>query len=247
MIVNESLLRQSVCKQFSLEELDGGDYLIHTDMYFDDGDELHIVLKTEGGMMLSDEGHTMMWLSYDGFKITPARERILNRIIGQNNVSFEDGRITADVKTVDDFGSSLSSMVQAVMQVADLRRLSHANVASTFVEDILAAFLSSSLKDRCQIKKRIPSKTGDVIEPDVYIESELPVLVFGVNNTEKAKEVFINLMFVRDSGYRYRTVVVIDDDADVPAKDCRRLINTADRPILGKDDVVSITEEFISA
>ena len=100
MIINEGLLRQSVCKQFSLEELDGGGYLVHTDKYFDDGDELHIVLKTEGGMVLSDEGHTMMWLSYENFNMTPTRERILNRIISQNNVSFEEGRITANVKTI---------------------------------------------------------------------------------------------------------------------------------------------------
>ena len=128
-----------------------------------------------------------------------------------------------------------------------MRRLSHANVASTFVEDILAAYLSSSLKDRCQIKKKIHSKTGDVIEPDIYIESESPVLVFGVNYTEKAKEVFITLMFVRDSGDSYCTVVIIDDDAGVPSKDYRRLINAADRPIVGKDDAVSITEQFIEA
>jgi hypothetical protein len=247
MMVNEDLLRKSVCDQFSLEKLDGGDYLVHTDKYFDDGDELHIVLKTDGEMVLSDEGHTMMWLSYENFNLTPTRERILSRIIGQNNVSFEDGRITVSVKSVHDFGSSLSSIVQAVIQVADMRRLSHANVASTFVEDILAAYLSSSLKDRCQIKKKIHSKTGDVIEPDIYIESESPVLVFGVNNTEKAKEVFINLMFVRDSGDSYRTVVIIDDDAGVPSKDYRRLINAADRPIVGKDDAVSITEQFIEA
>ncbi len=110
---------------FKMEELDGGDYLVHTDKYFDDGDELHIVLKTDGEMMLSDEGHTIMWLTYDNFYLTHARERILNRIFGQNNVSFEDGRITVSVKTVDDFGSSLASMVQAISQVADMRHHQH--------------------------------------------------------------------------------------------------------------------------
>ena len=110
---------------FKMEKLDGGDYLVHTDKYFDDGDELHIVLKTDGKMVLSDEGHTLMWLSYDNFYLTPARERILNRIVAQNNVIFEDGRITVSVKTVDDFGSYLSSMVQAISQVADLRHHQH--------------------------------------------------------------------------------------------------------------------------
>ncbi len=122
---SERLFKKSVCERLGLEDLGGGDYLVHTDKYFDDGDEPHIVLRTEGGMSLSDEGHTVMWLSYDNYDLTPARGRILNRIAAQNNVHFEDGRITVSVKTPDDLGSSLSSMVQAIMQVAESRHHQH--------------------------------------------------------------------------------------------------------------------------
>ena len=51
-----------------------GTPLVHTSMYYDDGDELHIVLKREGdGFVFTDEGHTMMWLSYTDFEFTPER------------------------------------------------------------------------------------------------------------------------------------------------------------------------------
>ena len=53
----------------------------------DDGDELHIVLKiTDDDIVITDEGHTMMWLSYEDFKFTPTRESMFRKIISQNCV-----------------------------------------------------------------------------------------------------------------------------------------------------------------
>lgn len=51
------LIRESVGESYDLEDLGSGDYLVHTGKYFDDGDELHIVLKVQGdGYELTDEG-----------------------------------------------------------------------------------------------------------------------------------------------------------------------------------------------
>lgn len=46
---------------------------------------------------------------------------------------------------------------------------------------------------------------------------------------------------------RYRTVVIIDVDADISRKDRDRLINAANRPIMGKDDALNVTKEFLQA
>lgn len=37
-------VRRSICSSYDVESLDDGSLLIHTGKYFDDGDELHIVL-----------------------------------------------------------------------------------------------------------------------------------------------------------------------------------------------------------
>lgn len=44
---------------------------------------------------------------------------------------------------------------------------------------------------------------------------------------------------------KYRTIVVIDDDSGISKKDRERLVNYAERPIMGMDSVLSITESFI--
>ena len=87
----------------------------------------------------------------------------------------------------------------------------------------------------------------DSIEPDVYIDGSIPVLVFGVHNSEKAKETFINLMFARNSDGMYRTIVVIDDNAEISRKDHKRLINAADRPVEGIEEMVSLTMDMVDA
>ncbi len=248
-MIDEALVRKSICRQFDLEEICQNEYLVHTDKYFDDGDELHIVLKEDGkgGILLTDEGHTLMWLSYEDFNLTPIRKSILDGIISQNRVNLDEGRITASSTSVEYVGEALSSMVQAIIQVADMRRLSYSNVMSTFLEDIKEAYKRSSLSDRCEFRKKIEVKKGDYIEPDIFINGDAPVLVYGVNNSERAKETFINLLFVRDSGRNYRTIVVIGDDAEISKKDRDRLINAANRPIMGTEEMIPITEKFVEA
>ena len=246
-MIDVGLVKKSICRQFDLEEICQNESLVHTDKYFDDGDELHIVLKedNEGKFLLTDEGHTLMWLSYEDFKLTPIRKSILDGIVSQNRVNLDEGRITASATSTEEVGEALSAMVQALIQVADMRRLSHNNVVSTFLEDIKEAYKNSSLSDRCEFRKKIEVTKGDFIEPDIFINGSTPVLVYGVNNSERAKETFINLLFVRDSGSNYRTVVIIGDDADISKKERDRLINAANRPIMGTEEMISITERFV--
>ncbi len=248
-MIDADLFRKSVCRQFDLEEISQNEYLVHTGKYFDDGDELHIVLKEdgEGKILLTDEGHTLMWLSYEDFKLTPVRKSILDGIVSQNRVNLDEGRITVSAASAEEAGEALSSMVQAIIQAADMRRLSHSNVMSTFLEDIKEAYKKAALSSRCEFRKKIEVRKGDFIEPDIFISGDAPVLVYGVNNPERAKEAFINLLFVRDSGKNYRTIVVIGDDAEISKKDRDRLINTANRPIMGTEEMISITERFVEA
>lgn len=241
-------VRGSICSGYDIEEVGDGEYLIHTDMYYDDGDEFHIVLSVDDdGCTLTDEGHTMMWLSYDNYNFTETRRRLLEGILGQNDVHLDGGRLTKAARSPSEVGAALSSMVQAIMQVSNLRYLTKSNVTNTFLEDIRSAFIDSSIKGICEFGRKIPVAGGNVIEPDVYISVDDPVLVFGAYNSERAKEVFINLLLTKDLVRRYRTVVVIDSDSDISQKDRDRLINSANRPIMGSDDVVKMTREFIGA
>jgi hypothetical protein len=114
-------IKRSICHAYGLDDLGNGDYLIHTNKYFDDGDELHIVLKIlSNGYELTDEDHTLMWLSYEDYNFT----LISDKIIEQNGIRLDKGRIFIVFDNLESIGDALSSMEQAIIQIADMRTFS---------------------------------------------------------------------------------------------------------------------------
>ena len=63
----ESILEvlASSCPHVEVTDLGHGRHYIGTGFTYDDGGELRIILKRgrDGGWVLSDEGHALMWLS----------------------------------------------------------------------------------------------------------------------------------------------------------------------------------------
>ena len=113
-------LREGIRSELEAEELTVNGFMIHTGFTYPDGDELHIILsEDEGGWRFSDEGHTMMWLSYEDFNLTDSRRSMLDRTLKGNGVSMGRGElyIGFDADTVC---VALRSMIQAEIQVADL-------------------------------------------------------------------------------------------------------------------------------
>ena len=59
-------IMESICSLYEFEDIGNGECLVHTNMFFNDGDELHIVMTaSDERYTLTDEGHTIMWLSYE--------------------------------------------------------------------------------------------------------------------------------------------------------------------------------------
>ncbi len=102
----------------------GGDrYLIHTGYTFPDGDELHMVLeRRDDEWRITDDAHTLMWLSFEDFDESAERMTALDEVIKSNGVSLENGRISVDC-TEDDAGERLRTMTQTLLQVARLLHL----------------------------------------------------------------------------------------------------------------------------
>ncbi len=117
-------IRKSICAGYSFDEIGTGEYLVHTGMCYDDGDELHIVMRIgSAGMTFTDEGHTLTWLSYEGIDFTDARMELLKKLVDQNGATLADGRIQAVADAPEQAGPALSSIVQAMLQAACLRIL----------------------------------------------------------------------------------------------------------------------------
>lgn len=113
-------LRNGVYSMITLEPMDADCYLVHTGFTLPDGNELHLVLKEKHGRwIITDEAHTLMWLSYEDLYISESHRKMLDLILSSNSVSFDDGRMYIDC-TGRDAGQCLVSMVRAVLRTADL-------------------------------------------------------------------------------------------------------------------------------
>lgn len=105
-----------------LEPLGPGSWLVHTNEFFDDGDEFHIVLNvTEDGFLLTDEAHTLMWLSfYDDDE--EALIRSMEAIADEYGVEFENGRARIPFDSTAGFCPALSSLTDAIYKASALLR-----------------------------------------------------------------------------------------------------------------------------
>jgi len=98
--------------------------LLHTCRFFPDGDEFRIVLeykeeKDECGWILTDDGYTAMWLSYEDFEITDARKEILRHILDTTGAEFNEGEvyIRCDENNAD---RALKSLIWTIQQMSYL-------------------------------------------------------------------------------------------------------------------------------
>jgi hypothetical protein len=230
------LFKSSVCSSIELEELGINEHLVHTGFLFPDGDELHIVLKTTGSRwILTDEGHTLMWLSYEDYNMTPVRSDLLMKILTSNSVKKEDGRIIIEFEP-ENAGRALYSIVQTIVQISDLRFLDRKRVRSTFIEDMKGVFeKSGELFPRCRFDEEIEI-SGDKYKVDVFIDTKTPILVFGITNTENCRDAVINMLQLRISKAAYLCCAILENSEILSGKDRKRLLNTSDKTIEGLDE-----------
>lgn len=242
-------LKKSMCSGLEIEPRTMNRFMIHTGYTYPDGDELHIMMIIEGGeWFFSDEGHTMMWLSYEDFKLTDSRKAILDRTLATNGTSFSDGTlsITIDTTSVDSIALSLKSLIQTEIQVADLLYLDKETVRDTFIDDLKTVFSNSSISDRCSFDYKITGDDDIEYCADVCIKGKRPILVFGIHTTLQCTRATIAMLSLNKTGPQYMFMAVFDSNSSVSAKDRNVAINAAVKTIIGLSEAVKGAEMLMS-
>lgn len=240
----QNSMRRAICGSIEFRELGIGKSLVHTGYTYPDGDEFRIVLeiRKNGEVILTDEGHTMMWLSYEDFNHTEVRTDLIRRSL--SSVEFDDGEIFIHCDS-SNIGAALQTLIQALQSVSDMIFLRKETVRSTFLEDVKTIFIRK-FKGRCEIDKEI--KIGnDLYNLDVYMNiGNRPLYVLIASNKDRCKEATITAMAVELAN---KTVIadvpvyplvmsIIDENAsDITKKDIFRLINKTDKTFSSPNEV----------
>ena len=244
-------IKKAICSGVDIQEKGIDRYAIHTEFTYPDGDELRIILKKqEREWILTDEGHTMMWLSYEDFNIkTDTRKDILYRSLTYNHAELWEGRIIVRFKP-DKIAGAIHSMIQALLQTADLIYTDQENVRNTFVEDMQQIFCESVGKNNIEINKTIKNKRGEEYTVDVYVtpaNGKEPLLVFAISNKDKCKDATIALMsLVAEDEMAFTSLAVIDSNAEIPLVDRDRMVSRSDKAYIGLKEMTVGLPRFLS-
>ncbi|MDR2175295.1 MAG: DUF1828 domain-containing protein [Synergistaceae bacterium] len=141
-----TLLRDSLCAEVSVKSRGRDDYRVFVPFYFSDGDSPKIVLKKTGddSFLLTDEGHTLMYLSYYDINIdnSLARRALLEKILSSHFMEDRDGRIVMSNIVSKDVAASVFTFTQGLLKIADMTLWKKDRLKSMLMENFRQSITS---------------------------------------------------------------------------------------------------------
>jgi hypothetical protein len=232
-----------MCAQIQIRQKTANLLAIDTPFTFSDGDQYQLYIKElmpAGLLRITDNGHTMMHLSYEN-DIKDFREgtrgRLFGQILAQMEVNEDNGEFYIDT-IPSELVPALFKLGQAITKLTDLTFLSRIRVEATFYED---------LENRLRLIVSDPSKLiKNYIHPqlshsrdypiDYYIEGKnSPLYVFGIAGRDKAKLTTIILEHLLRENIIFESLLVFMDQATISKPDLARLSNVGGEMISSLD------------
>lgn len=225
----QHLLCERLCEDVRVDQRPDGALMLRTRFEFPDGDRypIHLSEAATGGLRLSDRGHTLMHISYehdiDAF-MDGTRGMLMERIMGESGLKWDGGAFSLDTSP-ERLPEAIFNFGQALTRVYDLTLLSRSNVGSTFYDDL--ADLISTWVDEAKIQQdylpEVPN--AEVYPVDYRIEgkNDVPLFLYGVPNRDKARLTTIMLAYFHRNNLRFESILVFEDQAEIPRMDLARL------------------------
>ena len=226
-------LCEALCATVTLHKR--GDFLmLKTPFTYPDGDgyPLYLSESPNGGVRVSDGGHTLMHLSYDNDVakfFDGTRGAILERLVLESGIghSEDNGQFFIDA-TVDGLPEATFKLGQALTRIYDLTFLNRSRVASTFYDDLKEAISRIVPEEEVAQEYRIPElPDADDYPVDFKVSSKsgADLFLFGVPNKDKVRLTTIFLHHYLQHGIGFDSLLVFEDQREIPRADLARLSN----------------------
>jgi len=209
-------------------------YRVFTPFMFDDGDHLAVVLKQDdGSWVLSDEGHTMMHLTYEMDEKqlqSGTRQKVINNALSTYSVSDRDGELIEKIRD-EDYGNALFSFVQALMKLTDLTFLTRERVKSTFKEDFIALMSEAVAENRRVFDWSDPEHDpkGNYLVDCRVNGTAKPLYVFALNGDDRTRDATISIHSFEKWGLSYRSLAIFENQENINRKVLARLSDVCDK------------------
>ncbi len=231
----------SLCADIRVVAQEEGLLCVTTPFAFGDGDAYSIYLEAlpTVGLRITDLGNTLMHLSYEN-DLAKLREgtrgKVFRQILAELDLQESDGEFYLD-SAADRLGASIFRFGQALTRIHDLNFLNQARAKSTFYEDLrhkLGAYVqAAAIHEQYLVPDLMDAGNYPV---DFFVEGfARPLYLFGVPTREKAMLTTIILQHLNAAKLDFRSMVVFQNSAEMPARDVSRLMNAANEMISSLD------------
>lgn len=225
--------RAAVCQEVSLAQHGLDRYVVHVPFTFDDGDHYVVVAERDGEeWAFTDEGHTLMHLSYTAPQFDKGNRRsIIDRILRLHRVQENQGELRVAF-TPERAGDAFFSFVQAITQVMDVSFLSRERVRSTFAEDFQSVLDSAGegrVVERNYFHPQHDSSQLYPVDARINGVSDSQLLVFAIGNDDQCQRATITLYRWESWGEPFGSIGIFRDQTEINRHVLARFSDVAGR------------------
>ncbi len=248
-MIDEKQLKEQFNGFAAFRERRPGLVQLSTPLFHEDGDMVDIFLSEHQNgtakVRVSDEGMTLMRLSYAYDIDSDSRRRVFERILAENNMSQENGKLFFDVEPAQLYPAVLQ-FAQTVAKVSSMQYFRREVIQSMFYEQ-LEEFILDSLARFNPKKQTKPIPDQDAYEVDWQFDfGPKPLYLFGINDRTKSLLATIACQVFTQPPRKlpHRSIAVHRDSEALSRKDRERLTNACDKQFTSLEEFRDRGPEF---
>ncbi len=209
-------------------------------LFHEDGDMVDIFLDEpvngSGKVRIGDHGLTLMRLSYAYDLDTENKQRIFNRILSENRIQEQDGRLYIEAEP-ERLYPALLQFAQTVAKVSSMQYYKREVIQNLFYEQ-LAEFVEEKLAGYNPRRNMMPIPDHDEYEVDYQFDiGPRPLFLFGVKDNDKARLATISCLEFQRRRIPFKGVMVHQDfESAITKKDRTRITSASDKQFPSLDD-----------
>jgi hypothetical protein len=209
-------------------------------LFHEDGDMVDIFLDEpvngSSKIRIGDHGLTLMRLTYNYDLDTENKERIFNRILSENQVQEQDGRLYIEAEP-ERLYPALLQFAQTIAKVSSMQYYKREVIQSLFYEQ-LAEFVEERLAAYNPVRNTQPIPEHDEYEVDYRFDIDpRPLFLFGIKDNDKARLATISCLEFQRRRIPFKSVMVHQDfESGISKKDRIRITSASDKQFPSLDD-----------